>query len=176
MNNSPPKNATAFGHHTVSLRAHFAPGGAAPAITKSTVLAGPSQVMIPAALVPEGISTPGYPYEHIAQAMFTPDQEDNSTRTGLQQPRSAETPMGMQRSTPMPGNTPQSAAASASARQSAAPAASDAGSNSETATPTPRRSVRRAQANFSAAAPQPHLDNSSDAIEAAVRALHPDDV
>jgi hypothetical protein len=178
---SPSKNASAFGHHTVSLRAHFAPGGAASSITNGTVHDGPNQVMIPAALVPGGTSAPGYPYEHIAQAMFTPDQDDNSARTGSQQPRSAETPMGVQRNTPMPGNETQhwpqqSAAASASARQFAAPAASDAGSNSEAATPTPRRSVRSAQANFSAAAPQPHLDNSRDAIDAAVRALHPDEV
>src|SRR5690348_7089651 len=99
MNNQSPNDAHPFGHHTVSLRAHFAPDGAAPSTASSAALAGPNQLMIPAAFVPEGASAPGYPYEHIAQAMFTADQDDisNSTGTSSQRPRSAGAPPGIQR-------------------------------------------------------------------------------
>jgi hypothetical protein len=79
MDNSSLNNPKSFGHHTVSLRAHFAPDGAAPSIPDITRFAGPNQV--PAVLVPEGASPPGHPYEHIAQAMFTPDQDDTSNST-----------------------------------------------------------------------------------------------
>jgi hypothetical protein len=87
-----PDNPKRFDHHTVSLRAQFTPDGATPSPTNSTALASPNQVMIPAALVPEGTSAPGYPFEHIAQARFTPDQDDisNSTGTNSPQPRSGE--------------------------------------------------------------------------------------
>jgi hypothetical protein len=177
-----PDNPKRFGHHTVSLRAQFTPDGATPSPTNSTALASPNQVMIPAALVPEGTSAPGYPFQHIAQARFTPDQDDtsNSTGTNSQQPRSGEALIGMQRDTPTLGNNVQRsprqfAAAAASAPRLGAPAASDASSETEAPAPTPRRSVRSAQANFSAAAPQPYLDNSRDAIDAAVRVLQPDD-
>ena len=40
MNNSPPDNPKPFGHHTVSLRAQFAPDGVALSITNSNALAG----------------------------------------------------------------------------------------------------------------------------------------
>jgi hypothetical protein len=173
-----PDSPKRFGHHTVSLRAQFTPDGAAPSLTNSTALASPNQVMIPAALVPEGTSAPGYPFEHIAQAQFTPDPDDisNSTRTNRQRSRSGEALMGMLRDTPTPGNNVQRsprqfAAAAASAPRFGAPAASDASSNTEAPAPTPRRSVRSAQANFSAAAPQPHRDNSRDAIDAAVNII-----
>lgn len=178
MNNASPDNPNPFGHHTVRLRAHFAPDGAAPSITNGTALAGPNQVMIPAALVPEGTSAPAYPYEHIAQARFTPGQDDssNSTGTSPQRPRATETPGGLQRDTPMPGDNTQRgprqfAAAFASPPRFGAPAAGVAGSDSESAAPTPRRSVRSTQANFSAAVPQPRLETSPDTIDTAVRAL-----
>lgn len=160
----------------MSLRAQFAPEGAEISMVRATLLAGRDQVVIPAALVPEGASAPGYPYEHIAQAMFTPDQDDisNSARTGSQQPRPAEALTGMQRDTPMPGNNVQRsprqlAAASANTPQFGAPGASD--SNSASTAPTPRRSVRSAQVNSSTAAPSPHLDTSRDVIDAAIRSL-----
>jgi hypothetical protein len=181
MDNSSPNNPKTFGHHTVSLRAHFAPEGAASSIAGTTRLAGPNQV--PAVLVPEGASPPGHPYEHIAQAMFTPDQDDtsNSTDTSPPQSRSAEALAGTRRGTPMAGNNTQRgprqfAAVSANAPRSGAPGASHAKSNSAATAPTPRRSVRSAQTNFSAAVPRPHLDNSRDAIDAAVRALRADDL
>jgi hypothetical protein len=170
-----PNNPNLFGHHTVSLRAQFAPEGAEISVARITLLAGRDQVALPAVLVPEGASAPGYPYEHIAQAMFTPDKDDiaNPIRIGPQLPAEALT--GMQRDTPMPGNNSlprprQFAAASASAPQFGAPDTSD--SNSASTAPTPRRSVRSAQVNSSTAAPNPHLDTSRDAIDAAVRSLN----
>jgi hypothetical protein len=169
-----PDNPKRFDHHTVSLRAQFTPDGATPSPTNSTALASPNQVMIPAALVPEGTSAPGYPFEHIAQARFTPDQDDisNSTGTNSPQPRSGEALIGMQRDTPNVQRSPrQFAATAASAPWFGAPAASDASSETEAPAPTPRRSVRSAQANFSAAAPQPYLDNSRDTIDAAVTVI-----
>jgi hypothetical protein len=182
MNDPSPDNPNPVGHHTVSLRAQFAPEGAAPSTTNSTTLVGLNQVTIPATLVPEGASAPGYPYEHIAQAMFTPDQDDISNSTGTSShPHAAEAFTGMQRDAPMPGSNTQRkphqfGPAFASSSRSGAPATSDAGRNSESAAPTPRRSVRSAQANFSAAVPQPHLDNSRDAIDAALHALQADDL
>jgi hypothetical protein len=181
MDNSSLNNPKSFGHHTVSLRAHFAPDGAAPSIPDITRFAGPNQV--PAVLVPEGASPPGHPYEHIAQAMFTPDQDDtsNSTDANPQQSPLAEALAGTRRCTPMAGNNTQRgprqfAAVSANAPRSGAPDASHAKSNSAATAPTPRRSVRSAQTNFSAAVPRPHRDNSLDAIDAAVRALRADDL
>jgi hypothetical protein len=178
MDNSSPNNPKPFGHHTVSLRAHFAPDDAAPSIPDITRFAGPNQV--PAVLVPEGASPPGHPYEHIAQAMFTPDQDDtsNSTDTSPPQSRSAAALAGTRRGTPMPGNNTQRgprqfAAVSANAPWSGAPGANHADSNSAATASMPRRPVRSAQANFSAAAPQPHLDNSQDAVNAAVLPLVP---
>ena len=162
----------------MNLRAQFARDGAAPSIARTTLLAGRDQVVIPAVLVPEGASAPGYPYEHIAQAMFTPDQDDisNSARTSSQQPYPGEALTGMQRDTAMPGDNPlhgprQFDPGFANAPQFGAAGANHAYSNSAATAATPRRSVRSAQANFSATAPQPHLDNSRDVINAAVRAL-----
>ncbi len=166
-----------FGPHTVRLRARFVQQSAAVSMAGITRRDGPNEVMIPAVLVPEGTSAPGYPYEHIAQALFAPDQDDisNSSRANSQQPPSGEVLVGMHRDAPTLANNGQRsprqfAAPAASAPWFGAPGAGDAASNTVPA-PTPRRSVRSAQANFSAAVPQPHLDNSRDAVNAADRAL-----
>jgi hypothetical protein len=87
--------------------------------------------------------------------------------------RDAAALAGTRRGTPMPGNNTQRgprqfAAVSANAPWSGAPGANHADSNSAATASMPRRPVRSAQANFSAAAPQPHLDNSQDAVNAAV--------
>jgi len=82
----------------------------------------------------------------VAQARFTPDQDDisNSTGTNSPQPRSGEALIGMQRDTPNVQRSPrQFAATAASAPWFGAPAASDASSETEAPAPTPRRSVRR---------------------------------
>jgi hypothetical protein len=159
-----------FGQNTLKLRAALVPDGAAVSMADITAMVGPDPVMIPAVLVPDGASLPGYPYEHIGQAMFIPDQDNRvgSTRTNPQQLRRTEPPTDTQHNTP---SGLQQFGTLAGPPRSWAPGTAPVGADSASGVLAPRRGVRNAQANFGSAAPQPHLDTSRDAIDAAVRAL-----
>ncbi len=141
--------------------------------------------MIRAVWVPEGAALPGYPYEHIGQAVFIPDSDDrNMPAVTSRRNPSRMSPSRTARLSD-PSRTDETRAQEDNARDgrrwSGSPFASAAGpwapptrpigGNGSSGGSAARRGVRSAQANFSAAVPTPHLDASRDAIGAAVRAL-----
>jgi hypothetical protein len=143
-----------------------------------TRVVGFDPAMIRAVRVPPGGASLGYPYEHI-QAVFIPDGDDRATTASRSRANS-------QRMNPPPtdGSPPREDDALDGRRWSGSPLTGTAGPWAPAANPArfdgssggsaPRRGVRSAQANFSAAVPTPHVDGSRDAIDAAVRALAPE--
>jgi hypothetical protein len=160
-----------FGHNTLKLRAVFIPDGAQVSMSGITRVVGFDPVFIRAVRVPPGGAPPGYPFEVIGQATFTPDSDDQGRSTGT-----GSALAGMQDDPVAPGHrTPRQPPGSG--LPMAGPASpwttgngvADNGQASDVR--RPRRGVRSTQANFGAAVPTPHLDTSHDAIDAAVRAL-----
>ncbi|HEY7578421.1 MAG TPA: hypothetical protein VH855_12570 [Acetobacteraceae bacterium] len=146
---------------------------------------GPNPVMIRAVWVPPGGTLPGYPYEHIGQAVFIPDSDERNTPVfkGRQDPPLESRSRAARLSAP--SRTVDSRAQQenalddrrwsgpplASAAGPWAPAVNPTGGNGPSGSSAPRRGVRSAQAKFSAAVPTPYVDASREAIDAAVKAL-----
>ncbi len=177
MHGSSSDNPNPFHHHTLKFRAVFVPDGADISMADITRAVGPNPVMIPAVLVPDGGTLPGYPYEHIGRAQFIPDQDQRASATRTSPRLAAPSRTGAQQDALVPGNRAlsglrQFGAALANEPGPWAPDVGPARIDPASGVSAPRRGVRSTQANFSAAAPQPHLDASPDAIDAAVRALN----
>jgi hypothetical protein len=174
-----------FGHNTLKLRALFIPDGADVAMADIIQVSGPHPVPMRAVWVPPGAAMPGYPYEHIGQAVFIPDSDDRDTPAFTR--RQNPLRMSLSRATSLSalsrsgdpraqeddalGGRQWSGSSLASPAGPWAPATNPTGGNRSSGRRAPRRGVRSAQANFSAAVPTPSLDTSRDAIAAAVRAL-----
>jgi muramidase (phage lysozyme) len=170
-----------FGHNTLKLRAVFIPDGADVSMADIIQAVGPHPVLIRAVWVPPGGAMPGYPYEHIGQAVFIPDDDDRDTPAFTNR----QNPLRMSHSAVASLSTPsrtddqraQEDSASDGRRSSGSLLASAAGpwapasGNGSSGGAARRRGVRSAQANFSAAVPTPHVDGSRDAIDAAMRSL-----
>jgi muramidase (phage lysozyme) len=128
---------------------------------------------------------PGFPYEHIGEAVFILDSDDRDTpasrsrqnpprtspsrATSLSAPSRTDDPRAQENNAPDDRRWSRSLSASTAGPWT--PATNPAGRDGSSGGSTRRRGVRSAQANFSAAVPTPHLDTSRDAIDAAVRAL-----
>ena len=160
-----------FGHNTLKIRAVFIPDGAQVSMSDITRVVGFDPVFIRAVRVPPGGAPPGYPYEIIGQATFIPDGDDQERSTGTGSPLSRMRDDAVLPGNPMPQQPRGSGSPFASTAGPWAPATDAAGGNASSGGRAPRRGVRSAQANFSAAVPTPHLDTSHDAIDAAVSAL-----
>ena len=148
-----------FGDNTLKLRAVFVPDGAQVSMADIIRVVGPHPVTFRAVWAPLGSALPGYPYEHIGNAVFIPDSDagEGSARV----------------SSRGPGQTLKASAGSAAdwSTSSWAPRSGLTSDEVSISVVTPRQGVRSTQANFSAAVPSPDLDRSREAIDAAVQAL-----
>jgi hypothetical protein len=174
-----------FGHNTLKIRAVFIPDGAQVSMSDITRVVGFDPVFIRAVWVPPGGAMPGYPYEHIGEAVFIPDRDGRDTPASIHGQSPARMSPWRATSLPAPSRTEASRAQEDNALDDRrwpgspvagtagpwAPATDPAGGNTSSSGSAPRRGVRSTQANFSAAVPTPHLDTLHDAIDAALNAL-----
>lgn len=149
----------------------FIPDGAQVSASDLTRVVGLNPVMIPAAFVPPSGARPGYPYEHIGQAIFIPDEDgqEGSSHTGSRPAAKQGDPAVPDN--PMPWRQLSSAPPVAGVTGPGITGNGLTDSDQAPDVTQPRRGVRSTQANFSAAIPSPNLDGSRGAIDAAARAL-----